>query len=152
MRLMARLARHSVGVIGWINLGEAFGLGSARRVTSRAKYTGIRFHRRNRRWIVRMPGERSMARFTVHVRMLAFALHVEHVAVTGFTGPVSGEFDRMGRNLADRIAAIVAVLSEAFRDHVTSDDKENNESENKESRESEEMPYIFEDTHCSRIS
>lgn len=84
-----------------------------------------------------MLGKRSMARLAVHVRVLAFALHIEYVAVAGLARLVTGKLHGTRGYLTDRIAAIVAVLSEAFRNHVTSDYKKDNEGEDEEPRESE---------------
>lgn len=137
MRLMAGFAGNPVRVIGGIDLRKLLGLGRTRRVTPRAKYCRIQLHRCYRRRIVGVLCQRPVARLAIHVRMLALALHIEHVAMAGFAGLMTGKLHRTGRNLTDRIAAIVAVLSEAFGNHVTSDDKKDNEGENKEPRESE---------------
>jgi len=79
----------------------------------------------------------SVACFAVHVSMLAFALHIEHLAVASFASLVAGELDWPGCNLADGRAAIVPILSKAPRNDVVSNDKEDDERENEESRESE---------------
>ena len=81
--------------------------------------------------------QRSMAGFTVHMRVLAFALHIEHVAVASLASLVAGELHRSSSNLADDGAAIVPVLPKAFGNHVMSNNKKDDEGENKESRESE---------------
>ena len=78
-----------------------------------------------------------MASFAVHMRMLAFALHVEDITVAGFACLVTGKLDRPGCNLADGSAAIMPVLPEASRNHVMSNDEKDDEGENEESRESE---------------
>jgi hypothetical protein len=81
--------------------------------------------------------QRSMTRLAVHMRVLAFALHIKHIRVAGFAGLVTGELHRTGCNLTDRIAAIVPVLPKAAWNHVMSNDEKNDEGENEESRESE---------------
>ena len=81
--------------------------------------------------------QRPVARFAVHVRMLAFALYIEDIAVTGFTRLVPGKLYRPCCNLADGSAAVVPVLPKASRNHVMSNDEEDDEGENEESRKSE---------------
>lgn len=78
----------------------------------------------------------SMARLAIHVRVLAFALQIEHIGVARLARLVTGELYRTGCNLTDRIAAIVPELPEAARNHIMSNDEENDEGENEESRKS----------------
>ena len=84
-----------------------------------------------------MVREGTVARLAVHMRVLAFGLHIQNIGMTRLASLVTGELHRTGRNVPDCIAPIVPVLPEAGRHHVVSDDKKDNESENKESRESE---------------
>jgi len=78
-----------------------------------------------------------MARFAVHMRVLAFDLHIEDIGVTRFAGLMSGKLHRAGRYLADRSTAIVSILPEARWNHVVSNDENDDEGENEESREAE---------------
>jgi hypothetical protein len=54
--------------------------------------------------------------------MLAILFLIEDVCMAGFTALVAREFDGSDRNFGYRIAAIVPILSEAFRDHRVPDD------------------------------
>ena len=137
MWLMTGFAGNAVRVIRRINLRKPLGLGGTRRVASCAQHRGIRFHRRYRRRIVRVLGQRPVAGLAVHMRMLALAFHIEDVGVAGFACLVTGKFHRAGRDFADCGAAIVPVLPETRRNHEMSNHKEDDEGENKESRESE---------------
>ena len=116
---MAGFAGNAVGVVRGIDLRKSLGLGGTRRVASRAQHRGIRLYRRYRGWIVGVLGQRAVAGFAVHMRMLALALHIEDVGVAGFACLVAGELHRTGRNLADCSAAVVAILSEALWNHET---------------------------------
>ena len=134
---MTGFAGNAVGVVCGINLREPLGLGGTRRMASRAQHCGIRFYRRYRGWIVGVLGQRSVAGFAVHMRMLTFAFHIEDIGVAGFACLVTGEFHRASRNLPDCSAAVVPILPKARWNHEMSNDKEDDEGENEESRESE---------------
>jgi hypothetical protein len=54
--------------------------------------------------------------------MLAIFFLIEDVCMAGFTALVAREFDGSDCNFGYRAAAIVSVLSEAFRDHRVPDD------------------------------
>ena len=83
-----------------------------------------------------MLGQCSMACLTVHMRMLAFALHIKHVGVACLTGLMTCKRHRAGCNLSDCIAAIVPVLTEALRNHVTSNHEKDDEGQNEQPCES----------------
>jgi len=134
---MACFARNSVGMIDRIDLRKSPGLGRARRVAPSAEHCGIRLYWCYRRRIIGVFCERSVACFAIHMRVLAFALHIENIAVARLAGFVSGVLYRAGCNLTDRIAAIVPVLPKATRNHIMPDYQKNDEGENEESRESE---------------
>lgn len=99
-----------------------------------------------------MFGQRSVAGFAVHMRVLAFAFHIEHVTVAGLASLMTGELHRSSCDLADCVAAIMSIPAKAWWNHEMSNNKKDNKSENEESRESEEMPGILESAHCSPIS
>lgn len=84
-----------------------------------------------------MLGQGSVARLAVHVRMLAFALYIEDIAMAGFACLMAGELYLPCSDLANRSAAIVPILSEASWNDVMPNDEKDDEGENEESRESE---------------
>jgi hypothetical protein len=137
MRLMACFARNAVGVIRWINLRKAFGLGGTRRMASRTKNSGIRLYRCHRGRIVGVFGQRSVARFAAHVHVSAFALHIEDIGMAGLASLVTGELNGSSRDFAECSTAIVPILPKARWNHVMSNDKKDDEGENEESRETE---------------
>jgi hypothetical protein len=93
-----------------------------------------------------------MASLAVHMRVLALAFHIQNICMAGLASLVTGKLHGSSRNLADGRTAIVSILSEALWNHEVSNHKKDNKSENEESRESEEMPGILENAHCSPIS
>ena len=106
-------------------------------MAARAKYSSVRLYRCHRGRIVGVFRQWPMARFAVHMRVLAFDLHIEDIGVTRFAGLMSGKLHRAGRYLADRSTAIVSILPEARWNHVVSNDEKDDEGENEESREAE---------------
>jgi hypothetical protein len=54
--------------------------------------------------------------------MLATVFLIEDVCMAGLAALVASEFDGSDSNFGYRVAAIVPVLSEAFRDHRVPDD------------------------------
>ena len=94
-----------------------------------------------------MAGKWAMAGLAIHMRVLAGFLHIQHVRMAVFARLMPGKLHRTRRDFSNSIAAIVAVLPETTRYHVSPDHKEHNEGENEESRETEKMPGIPEDAH-----
>jgi len=84
-----------------------------------------------------MFGKRPVARLAVHMCVFALALHIQDIGMARLASLMTGELHRSSRDLANGIAAIVAVLPEALWNNVASDYEKNNKRENKESRESE---------------
>ena len=91
--------------------------------------------------------QRPVAGLAVDVRMLAGLLCVEHIAVAGLAGLVAGEVDRACGNLADRIPAVVPILSKAPRDDKAAHGQEDQEGDQKNRRESKQVSCILEGTH-----
>lgn len=87
-----------------------------------AEYGGIELARFRGRRVVRVHGQRSVARFAIHMPMLAILFLIEDVNMAGFAALVAGEFDGSDGNFRYRVPAIVPVLSEAFWDHKVPDD------------------------------
>jgi len=81
--------------------------------------------------------QRSMTCLAVHMRVLAFALHIQNIGVARLAGLMTGKRDRARCNLTNCRTAIVSILPEARRNYVMSNDKKNDEGENGKSRESE---------------
>ena len=91
-------------------------------MTASAEYSRIKFARLHGPRVIRVHGQRSMTRLAIHMRMLAIIFLIEDVCMAGFTALVAREFDGSDCNFGYRAAAIVSVLSEAFRDHRVPDD------------------------------
>jgi len=87
-----------------------------------AEYGRIKLARLHGRRIICVHGQRSVARLTIHMRMLAVFFLIEDVCMAGFTALVASELDGSDSNFGYRVAAIMPILSEAFRDHKVPDD------------------------------
>lgn len=149
---MAGLAGDAIRVIGRVHLREAFWLGSGRGVTTRAEDGCIGLRRSDRCGIVGMFCESPVTGLAVYMRVLPFAFGIGYIAVAGFAGFVAGELYRMSGDVCDGVAAVVAVLTEAFGNDIASDDEKDDEGQNKEPREAEQMPCILKDVHASAVS
>ncbi len=65
-------------------------------------------------WVVRMLGQRSVAGFAIHVRVLAILLLLKDVGMAGFAGLVAGEIHGPGRDFRHCVAAVVPILARNF--------------------------------------
>ena len=91
-----------------------------------------------------MLGQRSMARFAIHVRVLAIFFLFEDVGMAAFAALVPGEIDRPGCDFRQCIAAIVPILSKTFWDQKTTEDQEQEDARDEDSRQSKKMSRVFE--------
>jgi hypothetical protein len=91
-------------------------------MTASTEYGRVKFVRLHGPRIVRVHSQRSVTRLAIHMRMLTIFFVIEDVCMAGFTALVAREFDGSDCNFRYRAAAIVSVLSEAFRDHRVPDD------------------------------
>ena len=87
-----------------------------------AKYGRIELARLHRSRVIRVRGQRSVARLAIDMRMFAIFFLIEDVCMAGFTALVASEFDGADSNFGYGVATIVPVLSEAFRDHRVPND------------------------------
>ena len=129
MGLVAGITGKASGMICRGNLRKALGLRGVLLMTTGAEDGRVKLGRLDG-GIIRVRGLRSVARFAIHMRVLAGAFLVEDVRMAGFASLVAGEFNWPGRNFGYGISAVVAVPSEAFRDEKTSDDQEYQDAEN----------------------
>jgi len=103
-----------------VNLRKLSRLGEVRLVTARAQYTGIRQLWSYRRRVRRMICERSVTGFAIYACVLARLLDGEDVRVAVLAGAVSRVPQFSCGEFFQRIASVVSVLSEAFRDKLCS--------------------------------
>ena len=80
------------------HLWKPFGLRRVGFVAAGAEYGRIEFVRFHGPWVIRVQGQRSVARFAIHMRMLAVFFLIEDVCMAGFTALVAGEFDGANSN------------------------------------------------------
>ena len=111
-------------MIGGGNLREPLGLRRAGLMTADTEHRGVEFGWGHGGRIVRVLGQRPVAGFAIHVRVLPVFFLIQHVGVANLAGLVPGEIDRTGRDFGQCIAAIVAVLSETSRHKKAPDHQE----------------------------
>ena len=95
------------------DLRKAFRLGGIRLVTADAQYGRVELRGLHRR-VIGMLRQWSVTRLAVDLRMPAALLLLQDIRVAAFAGLMAGEVHGPGSNLADRISAIVTVLSETL--------------------------------------
>lgn len=147
MRLVAGITGQARGVFRRSHLRKSFGFRSVCFVAAGAEYGCIEFVWLHGPRVIRMHGQRPVARFAIHMRMLAIFLLVQHVCMAGFAGLMPGEFNGADSNFGNRVPAIVPVLSEAFRDYRVPDDQKQEYANEEDPRQSKEMSRVFEDVH-----
>jgi hypothetical protein len=97
--------------------------------------------------IIRVRGLRSVARFAIHMRVLAGGFLVEDIRMAGLAGLMARELNGPGRDFGHGTSPVVAVLSKTFRDQETPDDEECQEAEHEDPSQAEKMSCILEDIH-----
>ena len=147
MRLMAGVTSQAAGVIGRNDLREIPGLSGVRFVAADAQHSGVEFGRSHRGGIVSVLGERSVAGFAIHVRMLAVFLFVEHIRVTAFAGVVAGVIDGPRRNFGECIPPEVPVFAEALRYQKTPDNQKKEYAGGEHACQPEKMARISKGAH-----
>lgn len=144
---MAGIAGKAVGVIRRNNLRKRFRLGRVGLMTADTEYGRVEFGGRHGTRIIRMFRQRAVAGLTIHMRMPAIFLFVEHIDVTGLAGLMAGEVDGPGRDFGECVAAIMAVLPKALRHHKTPNDQEEEDASEENPRQPEKMARISENIH-----
>jgi hypothetical protein len=147
MGLVAGVASEASGVLCSDDLGKVFRLRAVCLVATGAEYCRIEFGGFYGSGIIRVLGQRSVAGFAIHLRMLTEVFLVKDVDMAGLAGLMAGEFNRPGRDFGHCISAVVPVLSKTFRDQETTDKQEYKETEHENPSQAEKMPCIFEDIH-----
>ena len=122
MRLVAGITGQAGGVFCRSHLRKSFGFRCVCFVAAGAEYRCIEFVWFHGPRVIRVHGQRPVARFAIHMRMLAIFFLIEDICMAGFTALVASEFDGANSNFGYGVATIVPVLSEAFRDHRVPND------------------------------
>ena len=124
MRLVTGFAGYAVRVLVRDHLREGFRPSCASGMAPHAEHRRIELGRRHGR-ISGMRCLWSVAGFAVDPFVLSFVFQFSLVGVTCLTGIVAREFGGMGRDLGHGRGAIVTVLAEGFRNHVSPNSPEN---------------------------
>ena len=131
---MAGVARKSRGVLGRVNLGEIHGLRVIRLMATNAKHRRIEFRRDDACRIFRVLHLRAVTRFAGNVSVSSRFLHIQNVAVAGFTHLVPGVRNRLRLGFSKRIPSIVAICAKALRNQQASHNQEQRQSNGKNRR------------------
>src|SRR5208282_2459521 len=102
-------------VVGRGNLWKVLRLGTVGLVTARTHDGCIQLLRLHRTGVVHMLGQGPVASLASDDHMLAQFFLIHNIGMAGLAGVVAGKRNRPGRDLADRRASIVAILSETVR-------------------------------------
>ena len=136
---MARFARHSARVLGSIHLRETHRLSDVLLMAAGADHRRVGQRRIQRGGIVGVNRQRSMAGLAIHVRMFPVALGFRYIRMAGFAGLMAGVTDRLGRQFAQRSAAIVSVLAERLRNKKSAQDEKSKNAGKKNGSQTEKM-------------
>lgn len=90
-----------------------------------------------------MVGQRTVAGFAVDVDVFALSFGGYYIAVAVCAGLVAGKLDGARGDFRNGSAAIVAVLTKAFGNHVATNDQEGKKGKNEKPCEAEEMSCIL---------
>lgn len=131
-------------MIGGSNLRKGLRLRRVGLMAAYAEHGCVQFFRRHGSRIVRVLGQRSVARFAIYVRVLAILLFFEDVGVAAFASLVPRVIDRPGCDFGQRVAPIVPILSETFWDQKPPEDQEQEDARDEDSRQSKKMSRVFE--------
>lgn len=142
MRLVTGLAGYPAGVLIGIDLRKIFGSCSAGGVAADAKCGGVGLAGIDRRGIVGVLCQRSVAGLAVHPRVFPGAFCLRNVGVAAFAGLVPREADGVCRNLRNGGSAIVPILPEAARDDKTADRQKRQGSHCEQPGQTKEMACI----------
>ena len=134
-------------MIGGNNLRKAFGLRRIRLMAADAEYGRIEFFGGHGSRIVRVLGQRSVAGFAIHVRVLAIFFLFQDVGMAAFASLVPREIHWPDCDFRQCVAAIVPILSKTFWDQKTTEDQEQEDARDEDSRQSKKMSRILEGIH-----
>lgn len=115
-----------------------------------AQYRGVELFGFHVGRTVSVLGQRSMAGLAIYMGVLSVFLLFEDVTVTALAGLMSGEVDRACRDIRERFAPVMAVLSKAGRDKKSPDHQEQHDSRQKDRRKTEKMACISEEAVHNR--
>jgi len=111
-----------------IHLGEALGLGGILFVATPAEVGHIGQLGDMGRGVIRMLGQRSMARLAGHSRVLAAAVHFALCVVTHHTLFVAGISNRPGGDHVERTRAVVSIFPKVLGHHQGAENQKGSQS------------------------
>lgn len=149
MRLVARVAGKSAGVICGYDLGEGFRLGAVGFMAAGANDGGVEFFGFYGSGIVRMPRLRAVAGFAGYDHVLAQFFLIYDVGVTTFANVMSGEVHGAPGGLGNGSAAIVPILPKAMGYDGRAQHKERHQQDDHHDRQPDEVFGVLEHGCCS---
>lgn len=135
-------------MVGGGDLRKRLGLRGIFLVAARAEDGGIKLGGCHGSGIIGVSGQGAVASFAVHVRVLALLLLPEDISMASLAGLMTGKLDWPGRHFGDGVAAVVPVLTEAFRDQETAHDEEQGDASDENPGQSKQMSGVLEDVHA----
>ena len=129
------------------NLRKGLRLGRVGLVAADAEYGRIQLFRGHGGGIIRVPGQRSVARFAVDVRVFSVFLLLQDVSMAAFARLVAREIGWPGGDLRQCVAAIVPVLSKTLWDQERAEDQEEQDANGEDSRQSKKMSRVLKGIH-----
>ena len=128
MRLVTSVANHALGVRDAIHLGEAFRLGGVFFMAAPAEVGYVGQFRHVGGWIVSVCGQRAMAGFTMHIRMLAAVMDFGFLVVAGGALASAGIGNGERGDHVKRTRPVVSIFPKVFGYHGGTNNQEHNNS------------------------
>ena len=128
MRRVAAIAGQALGMFGRDDRGKPFWLGGVGFMAASAENRGIGHNGFYGRGVLGMFGLRTVAGLAIDVRVFAGRLNSKDIGMAGFAGFVTGVDDGESGNFGHGVGAVVAVLTEAFRDEPCAEAEKENDS------------------------
>jgi hypothetical protein len=144
MWLMAGVAGHALCVVRGHDLWECLGLRTVRFVTATANNCRIELRRLDAGGIIGMLRLGTVASFAGYNYVLPKFLLIHDIGVAAFTNLVPSMCDGPRRDLGNRVAPIMSILSEALRNHRRPNCDENAHQNHYNGGKPYQMPGIFE--------
>jgi len=149
---MTSVAGDPSGVIGGGNLRKAFRFRGVGFVAASTDDRRVQFCWLHRTGVVGVPGLGPVASLAGNHNVLAEFLLIHNVAMAGLAGVMPGKRDRPGRDLADRGAAIVAILPKTPRNNSGPEKHKCHQRNGDNGRQANEVFNVFKQDRAFRAN
>jgi hypothetical protein len=141
---MAGVAGDPSRVVRCNYLRKALWLGAVGLVTSGTHNGGIQLFGLQRSGVIRVLGQSPVASLASNHHMLTKLFLIHDVGMAGLADIVPGERNRPGRDLANRMPSIVAILPKTLRHHSGSQEQEDHQRYGDDGSQPNEVFDVFE--------